>query len=95
MSGQGMRPGQALTLAVRDFYGNSWRLVPVNAALGAVLLMRVDSGWARVGIGVCLAISGVSVFFTRTLVFTGSYPARIVRAASRITERRRHHWGWP
>jgi hypothetical protein len=34
-----MRPGQALALALRDFYGNSWRLIPVNAALGAVLVL--------------------------------------------------------
>jgi len=30
--------GTALRLALRDFYGNSWRLVPVNAALGVVLV---------------------------------------------------------
>ncbi len=31
-------PRLALGRALRDFYGNSWRLVPVNAALGAVLV---------------------------------------------------------
>jgi hypothetical protein len=33
-----MRPGEAMRLALRDVYANSWRLVPVNAALGAVLV---------------------------------------------------------
>jgi hypothetical protein len=32
------RPGLALRLALRDFYANSWRLVPLNFALGAVLI---------------------------------------------------------
>ena len=31
-------PWSALLLALRDLYRNSWRLVPVNAALGAVLV---------------------------------------------------------
>ena len=34
-----MKPREALWLALRDFYANSWRLVPVNAALGAVLVV--------------------------------------------------------
>ena len=34
-----MRSGVALRLAVRDVFHNSWRLVPVNAALGAVLVV--------------------------------------------------------
>ena len=33
-----MRTGVALRLAVRDVFHNSWRLVPVNAAFGAVLV---------------------------------------------------------
>jgi hypothetical protein len=32
---------QALWLALRDFYENSWRLVVVNSALGAVLIVAV------------------------------------------------------
>jgi hypothetical protein len=32
---------QAMWLALRDFYENSWRLVVVNAALGAVLIVAV------------------------------------------------------
>jgi hypothetical protein len=34
-----MRTGVALRLAVRDVFHNSWRLVPVNAAFGAVLVV--------------------------------------------------------
>ena len=34
-----MRSGVALRLAVRDVFHNSWRLVPVNAALGAVIVV--------------------------------------------------------
>lgn len=33
-----MNPGLALRSAGRDLFQNSWRLVPVNAALGAVLV---------------------------------------------------------
>jgi len=36
-----MRPRTALGLAFGDLYRNSWRLVPVNAALGAVLAVSV------------------------------------------------------
>jgi hypothetical protein len=34
-----MRPGHALGLALGDFYRNSWRLVPMNVAVGAVLVV--------------------------------------------------------
>jgi hypothetical protein len=34
-----MRPRRALGLALGDFYRNSWRLVPMNAAVGAVLVV--------------------------------------------------------
>jgi hypothetical protein len=33
-----MRVGQVLRLSLSDFYGNSWRLLPVNALLGLVLV---------------------------------------------------------
>ena len=32
------RPANALRLALRDFYANSWRLVPLNFALGAIVI---------------------------------------------------------
>ncbi|TML50052.1 MAG: hypothetical protein E6G20_00370 [Actinobacteria bacterium] len=36
-----MKPREALRLALRDFYANSFRLVLVNAALGAILVASV------------------------------------------------------
>jgi hypothetical protein len=41
-----MRPREALRLALRDLYENSWRLVPVNAALGLVLALVAVSALA-------------------------------------------------
>ena len=38
-----MRPDEAMGLALRDLYENSWRFVPANAALGLVL---VAVGWS-------------------------------------------------
>ncbi len=40
------RPGEALGLALRDLYENSWRLVPVNAALGLALVAVGIAGYA-------------------------------------------------
>jgi hypothetical protein len=34
-----MKPREAMWLALRDFYANSWRLALVNAAVGAVLVI--------------------------------------------------------
>jgi hypothetical protein len=39
-----MSARRALGLACADLYRNSWRLVPVNAALGAVLVFAVVAG---------------------------------------------------
>jgi hypothetical protein len=41
-----MKPAHALRLALRDTYENSWRLVPVNAALGAVLVAVAVLGYS-------------------------------------------------
>ena len=50
-----MRPSHALSLALRDFYGNSWRLVPLNAAVGAVIVLTAFSAVAaRAGVVVVL-----------------------------------------
>lgn len=38
--------GAALRLAARDFYGNSWRLLPLNALLGALLVAAGIATWA-------------------------------------------------
>lgn len=40
------RPGEALALALRDLYENSWRLVPVNAVLGLALVAVGIAGYA-------------------------------------------------
>ena len=39
-----MRTRRALGLALRDFYGNSWRLVAVNAATRQELLRLPSNG---------------------------------------------------
>ncbi len=36
-----MRVGEVLRISLRDFYDNSWRLLPVNAVLGLVLVFVV------------------------------------------------------
>jgi hypothetical protein len=41
-----MSARRALGLAVADLYRNSWRLVPVNAAVGAVLVLAVVAALA-------------------------------------------------
>jgi hypothetical protein len=42
-----MKPREALWLALRDFYANSWRLVVVNVALGAALVVAVLATFAE------------------------------------------------
>jgi hypothetical protein len=49
-----MTPGASLRLAVGDLFRNSWRLVPVNAALGAVL---VFSAYAAIAVHAFLALA--------------------------------------
>jgi hypothetical protein len=49
-----MRPRTALGLAFGDLYRNSWRLVPVNVALGAVL---VFSAYAAIAVHALLALA--------------------------------------
>jgi hypothetical protein len=71
-----MRPGEALRRALRDFYENSWRLVIVNAALGAVLVLGVLATLADpVAIVFVLAagpVVAVLVHSAVTLVRTGN-----------------------
>jgi hypothetical protein len=49
-----MRPRTALGLAFGDLYRNSWRLVPVNVALGAVL---VFSAYAAIAVHALLVLA--------------------------------------
>jgi uncharacterized membrane protein YfcA len=37
----------------------------VGAALGGVLLVKIDSAWARVAVGACLVVSGVNLVLSR------------------------------
>ncbi|HLY93501.1 MAG TPA: hypothetical protein VKP14_01505 [Gaiellaceae bacterium] len=71
-----MRPGEAMRLALRDLYANSWRLVPVNAALGAVLLAvgvaAVSVRGALVLVILAGPIAAALVHSAVTLVRTGN-----------------------
>ena len=49
-----MRPRTALGLALGDLYRNSWRLVPVNVALGAVLVL---SAYAAIAVHALLVLA--------------------------------------
>jgi hypothetical protein len=76
--------GSALRLALRDLYGNSWRLVPVNVALGAVL---VGVGIAAVAVHAALVlvlvagpVAAALVHASVTLVRTGNVTLADARA---------------
>ena len=71
-----MRPRTALGLAFGDLYRNSWRLVPVNVALGAVL---VFSAYAAIAVHALLALAVLAgpialalAYCSVTLVQTGN-----------------------
>jgi hypothetical protein len=71
-----MRPSHALGLALRDFYRNSWRLLPFNAAVGAVLVV---AGIGAVAVRAALLIALLAgpllaalTHSTVTLVRTGN-----------------------
>ena len=51
----------------------------IGALLGAFFLVRIDSAWARVAIGVFLVTSGVNLLFFRTTVATVANPFRALR----------------
>lgn len=87
-----MRPGKALSLALRDFYGNSWRLVPVNAALGAVLVLAgVSATRVRAALVVALLagpLLAVLAHCAVTLTRTGNLALDDVRDGFRLHWRR-------
>jgi hypothetical protein len=84
------RPGEALRLALRDLYDNSWRLLPVNAALGAVLVMTGVAAFAVRAALVLVVLAGpvaaALVHCAVTLVRTGN-----LRLADAL-EGLRLHW---
>jgi hypothetical protein len=53
-----MSPRRALGLACGDLYRNSWRLVPVNAALGAVLVFAAVAALAVHALLVLAVLAG-------------------------------------
>ena len=66
-----MRPDEAMGLALRDLYENSWRFVPANAALGLVLV--------AVGVvGLALPVALVAV------VLAGPLAAGLVHMAVKL-----------
>jgi hypothetical protein len=72
-----MNPREAMRLALRDFYENSWRLVLVNAAFGVVLVASVLAALAvPLAAAVIVAAAGPAtaalVHCAVTLVRTGS-----------------------
>jgi hypothetical protein len=71
-----MSTRQALGLAVGDLYRNSWRLVPVNAALGAVLVFSAVAAVAVQALLVLAVLAGplaaVLAHCSVTLVRTGN-----------------------
>jgi hypothetical protein len=52
------RPGEALWLALRDLYANSWRLVAVNAALGVIVAAIAVAALATRAALVLLVLAG-------------------------------------
>jgi hypothetical protein len=53
-----LRAGEALRLAGRDLFFNSWRLVPVNAAIGLVLAVGVAAALAAPPAAFLLVLAG-------------------------------------
>ena len=87
-----MRTGVALRLALRDLFHNSWRLVPVNAALG-VVLVAVSVVSIAVHAAIVLAvlagpIAAALVHCSVTLVRTGNLAFSDAREGLRLHWRR-------
>lgn len=87
-----MTVGTALRLAGRDLFDNSWRLLPVNAALGVVL---VAAGLAAVAIHAALALFVLAgpvalalVHCSVTLARTGNVALADAREGLRLHWRR-------
>lgn len=53
-----MRAGVALRFALRDFFHNSWRLAPVNAVFGAVLVATGIAAYAVHALLVLAVVAG-------------------------------------
>jgi hypothetical protein len=77
------RPGHALRLALRDLYANSWRLLPINAALGAMLVAVGVAAFAVRAAVILVVLAGpvaaALVHSAVTLVRTGNLAFADVR----------------
>jgi hypothetical protein len=87
-----MRPGLAMRLALRDLYDNSWRLVPVNAAIGAILVVAGVTAVAVPGALVLVVLAGpvvaALVHASVTVVRTGNVELRDAFEGLRLHWRR-------
>lgn len=87
-----MSAGQALRLAVGDLYRNSWRLVPVNAAFGLVLVFSVVAAVAVHALLVLVVLAGPFVaalaHCSVILVRTGNLALSDAREGLRLHWRR-------
>ena len=92
-----MRTGVALRLAVRDVFHNSWRLVPVNAAFGLVLVavrMAAIAVHAALVFAVLAGpIAAAHVHCSVTLVRTGNVALADARDGLRLHWRRGLQFG--
>jgi hypothetical protein len=85
-----MRTGEALRLAGRDLFFNSWRLVPVNAALGLVLAAGVAAALTVPPAALVLVLAGP---LAAALVHCSVLLARHEHVAARdVVEGLRLHW---
>jgi uncharacterized membrane protein YfcA len=77
------RPSHALRLALRDLYANSWRLLPINAALGALLVAVGIAAFAVRAAVILVVLAGpvaaALVHSAVTLVRTGNLAFADVR----------------
>jgi hypothetical protein len=87
-----MTAGSSLRLAVGDLFHNSWRLVPVNAALGAVLVLCVVAALAVHALLVLAVLAGppaaALAHCSVTLVRTGNLELADAWAGLRLHWRR-------
>jgi hypothetical protein len=86
------KPGLALRLALRDLYANSWRLLPINAALGAVLVAVGIAAFAVHAAIILVVLAGpvaaALVHSAVTLVRTGNLAFADVREGLVLHRRR-------
>jgi hypothetical protein len=87
-----MSPGASLRLAFGDLYRNSWRLLPVNAALGLVLVLSAVAAIAVHALLVLAVLAGplatALAHCSVTVVRTGNLAVADAREGLRLHWRR-------